>query len=550
MLPWLLAALLGVGGPVGTLTIQTDDMTATMSSAKDWTLRTLHYDGTPILIDAGGEGVALMVQGGDWQGGGMAREGEQVLALKIDGVEVQELPPGPLGPGTVVEKTSMIQCIRQVATTRFEADAIVQTHKLTFEGDLNLKSFYPFIYSFSPEFTHWLAPGADAMLSGEFSGEGGHPLARAVPWCALYNAAAGKGVIAYFQKPLAGSVTLWDHANYRKFFIQPMVGEVKAGTELEGTLVLACFSAAADAWQETAQQEVAALQQRFPAEQPAPQANQLYDEGVPEHGFLTVQTEHLRTVFQAESAWTLDEIWYDGFKVAGPTGHYGTVLIPTGGNFIGTGHSEGGREVVHSVQMSADGTEMPVTVDTTIEADRFELVKRSTIHKFDATHTITVLGDEIVQRAHLTATEAHELRLMYLFMHCIEPSTTRWVAETPEGAIVEGEFESDKDFELSQKARWVALWFPEQQLAVLLYSTRIPEAPTGMMRLWDQPHYHKFYLQTNAATWALNAGDEVDYTLVFKVVPNETGDWSAVRVAAAELAERFPPVDAEMLEEQ
>lgn len=65
MLPWLLAALVGVGGPAGTLTIQTDEMTATMSSAKDWTLRTLHYDGTPILIDAGGEGVALMVQGGD-----------------------------------------------------------------------------------------------------------------------------------------------------------------------------------------------------------------------------------------------------------------------------------------------------------------------------------------------------------------------------------------------------------------------------------------------------------------------------------------------------
>lgn len=550
MLPWLLAAILGVGGPVGTLTVQTDEMTATMTSTKDWTMRTLRCGDTPILIDAGGEGAALMVRGGGWQGGGMSPDGEQVLTLTIDGAEVQEVPPGPLGAGTVVEKTSMIQCIRQVATTRFEADAIVQTHKLTFEGDLNLQSFYPFIYSFSPEFTNWMAPGPDAMLSGEFASEGGHPLGRAVPWFALYNAPAGTGVIAYFQKPLAGSVTLWDHANYRKFFIQPMVGEVKAGTEIEGTLVLACFSAAADTWQDTAQQEVAALQQRFPAEEPAAQANQLYDEGVPEHGFLTVQTEHLKTVFQAESAWTLDEIWYDGFKIAGPTGHYGTVLIPEGGQFIGTGHSEGGREVVHSVQISADGAERPVAVDTTIEAQSFELVKRSTIHKFDATHTVTVLGDEIVQRAQLTATEAHELKLMYLFMHCIEPGTTRWVAETPEGEIEEGEFESDKDFELSQKVRWVAQWFPEQQLAVLLYSTRVPDQPTGITRLWDQPHYHKFYLQTNATTWALAEGDAIDYTLVFRPVPGETGDWSAVRAAAAELAERFPPEDAAVPEEE
>ena len=546
MLPWLLLAVLGAGAPEGALTIETDHATATMTSAKDWTLRTLEYDGTPILIDAGGEGAVIMPNGGDWLGGGMARDGEQVQTLSINGVETQEVPPGTLAAGSVVEKTSMLARIEHTAVTRFEEDAIVQQHAFTFAADQHLASFYPFIYSFSTEFTQWLVQAdSGAETSGEFVGDGGRPVAVPVAWFALFNADAGVGVIGYYQKPLPGSTTLWDAEGYRKFYIQPMSGEIRAGTQLDGTLVLRCFSADVDAWQETARREVAALRERFPAEEAEAMPNQLYDEGVPEQGLLTVETEHLRVPFEAPSAWTIDEIWYDGFKVAGPTGHFGTVLIPVGGNFIGTGHSEGGREVVHSLQLTVDGEERPVAVGTTVEGDEVELVKRSTIHNFDAAHTITMRGDEIVERAQLTATEAHELRLMYLFMHCVEPGTTRWIAETPDGELVEGEFESDKDFEVEQKARWVAQWFPEQNLAVLLYSTRVPEPATGMMRIWDQPHYHKFYLQTNAAAWAFERGDELDYTLVFRVVPGETGDWTAVKAAAADLVERYPPVDAE-----
>ncbi len=545
MLPWLFAALLGAGGPQGTLTIQSEDFTVTMSFAKDWTVRTLEYRGTPIIIDAGGEGAVICPNGGSWLGGGMAAEGELVDSLVINGAEMEELPAAPLGAGTVIEKTSRLAGIEHRAVTRFEGDVIIQQHSFTFAQDQDLKSFYAFIYSFSPEFTHWMAERTNGTeTSGEFAGDNGRPLAEPVQWFALFNAEAGAGIIGYYQKPLAGSTTLWDTSGYRKFYIQPMSGPIEAGTQLDGTLVLRCFRAEVGTWQDTVRQEVAALRQRFPAEEAAPQANRLYDEGVPEQGFLTVQTEHLRVPFEASSAWTIDEIWYDDFKVAGATGHYGTVLVPVGGNWIGTGHTEGGREVVHSLQMLVDGRERPVQIGTTVEADEFKLTKRSTIYKFDATHTLTLRGDEIVERAQLTATEDFDLKLMYLFMHCIEPGTTRWVAETPEGEIIEGTFESDKDFELEQKVRWVAQWFPEQNLAVLLYLTRIPEPETAMVRIWDQPHYHKFYLQHNMGL-SVQQGDELDFTLVFRVVPDETSDWEAVRAAAADLMERYPPADAE-----
>ncbi|MGD9497750.1 MAG: hypothetical protein AB7Y46_15720, partial [Armatimonadota bacterium] len=381
--------------------------------------------------------------------------------------------------------------------------------------------------------------------SGEFTGQGERPVNDLVAWFALFNAQAGVGVVGYYQRPVGGATTLWDAAPYRKLLVQPASGPISAGTVVGGSLILKGFKAAADTWQETVHEEVTLLRQRFPAE-PAPErTNLLYDEGVPEQGFLTVRTEHLRAVFEAASAWTLDGIWYDGFKLAGPTGHYGTVLVPVDGQFIGTGHTEGGREIVHSLRLTVDGEERPVEVGITIQADEVEVVKRSTIHKFDATHTVTVLGDEIVQRAQLTATQAHQLRLMYLFMHCIEPGTTRWIALTPEGELVEGEFNSDTSFELSRKARWVAQWFPEQELAVLLYATRIPQPDTAAVRLWDQPHYHKFDFQTNTAPWAFAPGDELDFTLVLRVVPGESGDWSAVQAAAADLMERYPPVEAQ-----
>lgn len=270
----------------------------------------------------------------------------------------------------------------------------------------------------------------------------------------------------------------------------------------------------------------------------------LYDEGVPDQGMMTVRTEHLRAVFEARSAWTLDEIWYDDFKVAGPTGHYGTVLIPEGGRWIGTGHSEGGREIVHDLALTVDGEQRPVEVGAEIEGEEATLVKRSTIHQFDATHTVTVRGGEIVERAQLTASETHELSLMYLFMHCIEPATTRWIAEAADGEIVEGTFESNKDFELERRARWWAQLFPEQNLAVLMYLTRIPDVNGSMIRMWDLSHYHKVYVQHDRGGLWLDEGDELDFTLVFTVVEDETGHWSATRAAAEDLKERYPPVDA------
>lgn len=545
MLSWMLAiAILGAGGPDGEMTIESGNLTATMGQANAWTIMMMECDGMPVTVNAGGQGAVINPQGGDWMGGAMGGNTEQVQSLTINGEACTAAPEAPLTGEVTVAKESMLASIQQTSTTEFRDGVVRQTNEFTFTEDINLGAFYPFIYSFSPEFTDYLSiPETGDPQAGEFASDGGHLINAAVPAFALYNDTAGRGVVVYLQQSPGGAVTLWDQTGYRKFWLQPTTGAIKAGTEFRGTMLLTCFEGGDD-WQAAAQEVAESLQEEHPMEQAEAQPNQLYDEGVPEIGFMTVATENLTVKLEAPSAWTMDEIYWNDFMVAGPTGHFGTVLVPVGGNWIGTGHTEGGREVVHSLSFSVDGEERPVEVGETFEADEFELFKKSTIHRFDAEHTLTIKSSEIVEHALLKATEDFDMKLMYLFMHCIEPGTTTWIAELPDGTIEEGAFESDKDMELSKDARWVAQYFPEQNLSVLLYLTKIPDPEDSSILMWDQERYHKFYVKHNSGL-TLEEGDEIEHTLVFTVVEGETGDWAATKARAEELKAAYPPVDVE-----
>ncbi|MGD9496481.1 MAG: hypothetical protein AB7Y46_09230, partial [Armatimonadota bacterium] len=154
MLPWLLAAVVGAGGPEGTLTIRSGALEATMGAKNAWTVMTLRYEGTPVTIDAGGQGAIIAPAGGDWIGGAMTAGGEeqvQSLTIAVDGEQMQAAPAQILrGEEIVVTKTSTLASVRQTAVTRFQPGMMVAEHRLTFTQDVDLRSLYPFIYSFSP----------------------------------------------------------------------------------------------------------------------------------------------------------------------------------------------------------------------------------------------------------------------------------------------------------------------------------------------------------------------------------------------------------------
>ena len=258
---------------------------------------------------------------------------------------------------------------------------------------------------------------------------------------------------------------------------------------------------------------------------------------MPEEGQLRLKTANYEVVFAAQTAWTIHDIYFRGESLSGPTGFYGTVLIPKGGKWIGTGHTEGGKEIVNSLKLTGDGQEKPIEAGATVEGHRIELVKTSTIHKFAATISICVTDEEIVERAQLRATEDHELARMYLFMHCWPKETTKWIAELADGKLSEGEFTSDGGNRVNADAKWVAEYWPERKWGILCWMPKLITGPQSKSFIWDKDNYHKYYVQQNGGA-AFNQGDELDYTIIVKVIPDETGDWAATKAAVAELGRR------------
>jgi hypothetical protein len=273
-----------------------------------------------------------------------------------------------------------------------------------------------------------------------------------------------------------------------------------------------------------------------------PPAAKLYGPDVPDSGILTLKTAKYTVPMSAQQAWTIQKIEYDGKTVAHERGFYGTVMIPKGGRFWGTGHTEGGREIVNALKLTVDGKVQPVKVQETVTGRKLTLCKDSTIWKFKCLAEVTVTDEHVFERTQLEATEDVDLKLLYYFMHCFVPTTTRWLAELPDGAFAEGALPGDGGFEVGKDTRSVAQFEPTMKLGFLCYSPKVIAGPGGMSKIWDlgPSRYHKLYYQANAER-SLKRGEKLDYSVIVQMVPQEVGDWTATKAAIETLKKAFPP---------
>lgn len=545
----LLAAMLGVV-PTGELVLKTGDLKVTMTSQAAWTMRTVEFQGQALTVPAGGQG-AVLFDGDKWLGSAMSAEPTEPVAsvkVTVDGKEATLAPPQELaGQKIVVSKESELGGLKHTAETTLEGDLILQRHQFTAAAAVAPKPLHAFIYSFDPKATLGLAQAADgALLRYAFKADNGHWPSQPVRWVAQFDPTTGKGLLALLVKPLTdqgGKLTLWDTKGYHKLFYEVLDRNLGAGAQLDTTLALQPFAASADQWEGKVQDLVADLRQRLNiADEPPTTPNRKYGEGVPETGVLTLQTAHYTVPFSAEQAWTIYEVAYDGKVFSGHNGYHGTVLIPQGGNFVGTGHQEGGAEIVHALKLTVDGVERPATVGETVTGKELVLRKESTIWKLRCVTEVTVREDQVVERTVLEATENCSLMLMYYFMHCFVPSTTKWLAELPKGELEEGPLGASDKFQLNKDTRWAAQYEPNWGASLLAYTPRVIAGPGSASMIWDLTRYHKYYLRSNQNR-DLKSGEKLDYTVVLKYVPGEAGDWAATKAAAAALAKQYPPVE-------
>ncbi|MDF1746653.1 MAG: hypothetical protein P1V19_23360 [Gimesia sp.] len=268
----------------------------------------------------------------------------------------------------------------------------------------------------------------------------------------------------------------------------------------------------------------------------------LYDAGVPEKGFLTLKTENYTLPIDAASGWTIEKMFYRDQQIGLNNGHYGTVLRPKEGQWWGTGHKEGGREIVHRIQLIVDGKDVPITkTEEIITGKRIQLIKESTIWKFKVRAEIILNNDFIVEQTEMTALEDCETDLLYYFMHCFPPSTTKWIAQLPDGSLEKGPLTHSKKMAVSKDTSWVAQYDKNNQLGLLCYTPKVITGNRSASHIWDLDRYHKYYLRHNSGQ-SFKKGEKLDFTVLVKAVPNETGDWIETQKAAKLLIKQFPTV--------
>ncbi len=268
--------------------------------------------------------------------------------------------------------------------------------------------------------------------------------------------------------------------------------------------------------------------------------NKLYPEGIPETGFFTLKTDNYTLPIDAASGWTIEKMVFGDHQFGLSNGHYGTVLIPKGGKWWGTGHKEGGREIVHSLSLTVDGKATPIQLGGEVSGKRIELIKNSTIWKFKVRVEIALTDEAIYERTQLEAIEDIETERLYYFMHIFPPSTTRWIAHLPDGTTEKGALKHAGNMQINKHALWTAQFDPTVQFGYLCYTPKIINGPNAEGKIWDLERYHKFYLQQNTGQ-KFKKGEKLDFTVLVKAVPNENGDWDATKKAAMQLMKQFPP---------
>jgi len=251
-----------------TLTVMTRDWTVTFDQTRGWTIQKTAYRGQSASHQNGFHGAVIntgvpLKEGttAGWIGTGHTEGGqEQVsqVAFQVDG-QPYDLKNGDTVKASafVLDKDSMIGALRHHATITVSDDRIVEHHTFEATAEQKVVTMYAFMHCWEPSFDQYLAQpvNGDDLLSGSFDNANDNEISQDVRWSAIYDSGRGLGMVtAYPEAYLAhdgGKGTFyWDRSNYHKQYLNVWgPGTIPAGTQLDYTLSLQGFTAAAGDWQ-------------------------------------------------------------------------------------------------------------------------------------------------------------------------------------------------------------------------------------------------------------------------------------------------------------
>jgi hypothetical protein len=242
---------------------------------------------------------------------------------------------------------------------------------------------------------------------------------------------------------------------------------------------------------------------------------------------ITLESGDLALHILPARAWTYDEIRYKGNSLTNPGSHSGLVFNLGAGKFVGSGHTEGGREQVQTVKLTVDGKAVDHANGGTVKGDVVELVKESDLAGTHLKSVLRLKNGTLECEQDVKVNEEIMLDQIYAFMFQWNTQTTHWMAKTTKETIREGDFTSaDKKWELLDHVQWTSIYNPGQKVTALTIYPANSQQGEGIHHGYWNVHntYHKQYYQP-VSKRALPKDSTHHWEVKLILVPAEEAQW-------------------------
>jgi hypothetical protein len=267
-------------------------------------------------------------------------------------------------------------------------------------------------------------------------------------------------------------------------------------------------------------------------------------------GNIILKSGQYQVSINPSLCYTIRSITFDNSLLGTPSGFYGAVIAPKSGKYLGSGHTEGGREQVLKTVFTADGKEVTPAPGGTIEAANISLRKLSQLDNLYFQTEILVTKDGIVEQKKFTALKDQPMHLLSVFQFCWSNATTGWLAETAAGKIVsgdfDGKFEGTNRWHLQEDVKWAANFDAAVGKGFVMYFPEVIKGKGRKAAFWEvKKAYNKFYLMPGAPALFSAGYKSPTYVMTLKGYSSAPADWKSAAETAAKAAAdiKVPPLN-------
>jgi len=246
-------------------------------------------------------------------------------------------------------------------------------------------------------------------------------------------------------------------------------------------------------------------------------------------------------------AWahTVRSIVYAGDALGAATGFYGTVFSSAKGKYVGSGHTEGGKEQVREVSLEVDGRKLTPHAGQTYTGKQVRLIKTADLDRLRFVTVLELTPDYLVEYKQFEALAAQPVHQFALYAYCWSVNTREWTAELANGKMIDGSFSEDGGWRISDSVRWAAAYDPAAGKGVAMYHPEL--IPTGdpagcRSGFWDvKERYHKYDVFLRVPSTIPRGDQSPRFTMVSACFTALPAAWrEACRETVLELERDFP----------